>query len=60
MVKVEDESRASIQDGCGAGGEERHRVEIDGNVTVNGDIAGSVAGESELLAEKPSHESTRS
>ncbi|CAF2338809.1 unnamed protein product [Brassica napus] len=47
MVKVEEEARASVEGGCGVGGEE-----IGGNGTVHGSIAGSVAGEG---AEKPIH-----
>ena len=47
MVKVEEEARASVEGGCGVGGEE-----IGGNGTVHGSIAGSVAGEG---AEKEIH-----
>ncbi|CAF1775853.1 hypothetical protein Bca4012_045613 [Brassica carinata] len=48
MVKVEEEPRASVEGGCGVGGEE-----IGGNGTVHGSTAGSVAGEG---AEKEIHE----
>ncbi|KAF3564598.1 hypothetical protein DY000_02018310 [Brassica cretica] len=53
MVKVEEEPRAPVEGGCSVGGEEHRRVEIGGNGTVHGSIAGSVAGEG---AEKPIHE----
>ncbi|KAL0729601.1 hypothetical protein Bca4012_025694 [Brassica carinata] len=68
MVKVEDESRAPVEgrcgnilgcgvvDGDGDGGEEFHGVEIAGNGTVSGTIAGSVSGEGGFSAEKPIHE----
>lgn len=48
MVKVEEEPRASVEGGCGVGGEE-----TGGNGTVYGSTAGSVAGEG---AEKEIHE----
>lgn len=67
MVKVEDESRALVEGKCGNilgcggvvdgdGGEEHLRVEIAGNGTLHGTIAGSVAGEGGFSAEKPIHE----
>lgn len=67
MVKVEDdEPRAPVEGGCGNivgrgvvdgdGGEENHVVEIAGDATVNGIIAGSVAGEGEFSAEKVAQE----
>ncbi|CAH2072249.1 unnamed protein product [Thlaspi arvense] len=66
MVQVEDEPRASVEGGCGNilgcgardgdGGEEHRRVEIGGIGTVQGVIAGSVAGEGVFSAEKSIHE----
>lgn len=49
MVKVEEEPRAPVEGGCSVGGEEHRRVEIGGNGTVHGSIAGEGA-------EKPIHE----
>jgi len=62
IAKVEDEPRASVEVGCGNilgcgasdgdGGEDHRRVEIGGDDTVKGAIAGSVAGEYGFSAEK--------
>lgn len=49
MVKVEDEPRASVEGRFVVVGEEHRRVEA----TVNGVIAGSVAGECGFSDEKP-------
>uniref|UniRef100_A0A1J3HCL8 Protein TIFY n=1 Tax=Noccaea caerulescens TaxID=107243 RepID=A0A1J3HCL8_NOCCA len=56
---VEDEPRAPVEVGCGnilgcgaTDGEDHRRVEIGGNDTVQGAIAGSVAGEDGFSAEK--------
>ncbi|XP_024011495.1 protein TIFY 3B [Eutrema salsugineum] len=61
MVKVEDEPRVSVEGGCGGvvsgeGGDEHRGVVIAGNGTVQGDNAGSVAGEGGFSAEKSSGE----
>lgn len=62
IAKVKVELRASAEGGCGNilgcgagdgdGGEDHRRVEIGGKDTVQGKIAGSVAGEDGISTEK--------
>ncbi|CAH8362407.1 unnamed protein product [Eruca vesicaria subsp. sativa] len=60
MVKVEDEPRASAEGRVGVvdgdGGEEHEPVEISGDATEHGAIAGSVAGEGGFSDERPIQE----